>query len=137
MKRKAKQAPTLTVRNYSWGCIYTGTKAALVAAGLATAADFPKGKQETGAEYYLPTVAAHAARISNWRYATGKPGVFEVWVNYGAADLECSHRVMAAMEEIGRIAARLANLVQSIPPRPLSSIIGVKAEVCPVIDPTK
>jgi hypothetical protein len=117
----------LTVQNMPWGCIYTGTRADLIAAKIASEENFPDEESEFSGYYYVKN---HKARVMSWRVSgpggeRPKRGIHEVWINYEGADLPAENVARRAKDEIGSIAARLLALIDSVRPRPLSLILGI------------
>jgi hypothetical protein len=126
-------APTTppTVRDYSWGCIYTGTKPQLIAAGLIPAKEWPTKKQaRIGAERTYSLIPRNdskgycRARVSGDDYPTDtRPG--NVHVRYEAQDMEPA--IERAVQEMCALFAKQLEVVRGMKPAPLSGLLRAKA----------
>ena len=110
----------LTVRNYSWGCLYEGTKQQFLRAGL-KASHFKHKPEE---QFFLDhgEVARFAGDDSEQR-----PGEYRLYVEYSVLDRDVTPRINAAIKAMGEAFADMVNAVRAIKPRPLSETTGLRA----------
>jgi len=126
----------ITFSNHTWGGIFRGTKAALIAAGLAESGSFPRSVNHDAHSYWLPLDSP----MSRWEHGHRREATliyddgqfFDLRVQYNERDLDVAARRDLALKEVADLYLRMTKLVNDIAPRKMSELIAV-APAVPVI----
>jgi len=136
-KVQKDKAGTLTVKTYTWGTHFQGSRADILNAGLAEPRHLPRALGAYGPSYRLPldySEKYHEACFGpnfgpipvSWDASVVQEerGQFAVFARFNDKDLDIRTRTERAMEVLNTLTA----LLQDLPPVPINEQLRIKAK---------
>ena len=122
----------LLVRDYRWGCVYTGTRIQIIAAGIIPLRNWPtfaKGPPTFEGQWEIAGCIRKVTVEHDYCPTDSTPG--EVWVHYREEELSPYEKVDQAIEKLKALHAEILDVVTAIKPLSLSTILNIPADRTP------